>query len=242
MPQVTKNTFKTGKTTAMPGFTSRSLTVLIAFAFLLVVAIGFAVYFFLQYQSSEFQLKQSSQANEQKQLIEEVGKLIILPKDEQPNIATVSDIGKLKNQPFFANARDGDKVLIYTKAKEAILYDPFVNRIVQVGPISLTQASSTPVSVPTPAPVRVAVYNGTTIVGYAASVSAQLEKKLPNVTVVLKTDAQKSSYTKTIVVDLTGKNATQAASLAKELDGKVSALPHGEIKPVNTDLLVILGK
>ncbi len=46
-----------------------------------------------------------------------------------------------KGQPFFANAQVGDKVLIYYKAKKAILYNPTDNKIVEVGPISDPQAT-----------------------------------------------------------------------------------------------------
>jgi len=49
------------------------------------------------------------------------------------------------------------------------------------------------------------------------------------------------TYKSTLVIDLTGKDATQTASLAKELKAKVGKLPSGEIKPENADLLIILG-
>lgn len=82
-------------------------------------------------------------------LLEQVGKLMILPK-EVPTIATVSDVTKLKDQPFFTQAKNGDKVLIYVQAKEAILYRPDINKLVQVAPLNL-QISPTPIkSGPTP--------------------------------------------------------------------------------------------
>lgn len=75
--------------------------------------------------------------NEAKALATKVGKLIVLPTDEIPTIATVSDPEALKNQTFFANAKMGDKVLIYTKAKKAVLYDPVLNKIITVAPLNI---------------------------------------------------------------------------------------------------------
>lgn len=74
---------------------------------------------------------------EAKSLAEKVGRLIVLPTDEVPTIATVSDPEALKNQDFFADAKKGDKVLIYTNAKKAILYDPVLDKIVTVAPLSI---------------------------------------------------------------------------------------------------------
>ena len=151
----------------------------------------------------------------------------------------------MKGQTFFVQARNGDKVLIYSKAQEAILYDPVANKIVSVGPISLTQTNPTPhISgpVPTLVPVSVALYNGTTTVGLTATVAQQLKTKLPDVTVVSRNNAQKDTYVGTIVVDITGKDASQASQLAKILGGKVGKLPTGEEKPQNAELVIILGK
>ncbi len=69
-------------------------------------------------------------------IIERVGKLIVLPEDERPTIATVADLSALKNQPFFAKAKIGDKVLLYAAAHKAILYDPVENKLVEVAPIA----------------------------------------------------------------------------------------------------------
>jgi hypothetical protein len=70
-------------------------------------------------------------------LVEKIGILVFLPKDETPTLATVSDPELLKNQPFFADAKKGDKVLIYTNAKKAILYDPVANKIVNMAAINM---------------------------------------------------------------------------------------------------------
>lgn len=75
-------------------------------------------------------------------LVADVSKLMILPTDETPTIATVADPSLLKDQPFFANALKEDKVLIYAKAKKAILYRPSIERIIEVAPIFLGDEKS----------------------------------------------------------------------------------------------------
>lgn len=82
--------------------------------------------------------------------IEAIGKLIMLPTDEQPTLATVSDPSKLQAQPFFAHAEVGDVVLVYAKAKKAILYSPKYNKIIEVAPVNLAPSQETP-SVAAPA-------------------------------------------------------------------------------------------
>ncbi|TSC55466.1 MAG: hypothetical protein Greene041679_609 [Parcubacteria group bacterium Greene0416_79] len=72
------------------------------------------------------------------ELVERVGKLILLPEGESPVIATVTDLEMLKGQPFFAKARAGDKVLLYQTANKAYLYTPVVNKIMEVAPITLS--------------------------------------------------------------------------------------------------------
>lgn len=84
-------------------------------------------------------------------VVARVSKLMVLPSDEIPTLATVSDPEKLKNQAFFNNAQIGDKVLVYSKAQKAILYNPSENKIVEVAPIG-TNSSGT--SVPITEPVK----------------------------------------------------------------------------------------
>ena len=109
---------------------------------LLAAAIGTAAYYINRYNYSQKQVKKLSNPTqqakeEQQQLIADVGKLTVLPKNETPTVATVTDINKLKDQAFFANAQNGDKVLIYTKAKKAYLYRPSTNKIINIAPVNI---------------------------------------------------------------------------------------------------------
>lgn len=95
-----------------------------------------AGYFYWQYRS----LKQNPNALEEKKVretIDRVGKLLVLPRDETPTMATVDDREKLKDQAFFADAENGDKILLYTQSRKAIIFRERENRIVNVGPILL---------------------------------------------------------------------------------------------------------
>ena len=85
----------------------------------------------------------SDVGNDAATLVSIVGKLIMLPESEIPTIASVSDPAMLKSQTFFINSAIGDKVLIFTQAKKAILYRPSVNQIIEVGTINLDSTSNT---------------------------------------------------------------------------------------------------
>lgn len=77
-------------------------------------------------------------------LISSVGALIQLPKGETPTVAAVTDAAQAKKQSaFFNNAQNGDKVLLYVKAGEAILYRPSTNKIVLVAPLTFSNTGGT---------------------------------------------------------------------------------------------------
>lgn len=109
---------------------------------LLLAALGAAGYFYNQYDTLKKNPNKVAQ-DETKATIDAVGKLMILPSGESPTVATVTDPSKLKDQAFFANAQTGDKVLIYTNAKKAILYNPSGNKIVEVAPINIGNTANT---------------------------------------------------------------------------------------------------
>lgn len=124
---------------------------------ILVVAVGFLTY---QYIDAKQQIKELQKApakaaqsqNDSDAVIAKVSKLTILPA-EQPTVATVSDIAKLKDQAFFNNAKNGDKVLIFKNSKKAVIYRPSTNQIIEIAPIVPgTDAGSVSPATATPAP------------------------------------------------------------------------------------------
>ncbi len=65
-----------------------------------------------------------------------VGRHYVLPTDEEPALATVEDKTKVKSE-FFRSAENGDKLLVYKNAKKVILYRPSIDRIIEIGPVSI---------------------------------------------------------------------------------------------------------
>ncbi len=214
-------------------------------ALVVIAAAATTYYLYNRYQETQKLLQNPAVAaqKEVKDLIEKVGKLIELPTNETPQLATVSDFNKLKDQPFFKNAQNGDKVLIYTKAKKAILYRPSTNKIIEVAPVNLGQSQpQSQTQTPTKAPVNVVIYNGTTTVGLGGQIEKQITAKIQNVSVSDVSNAKKSNYKKTTVLDLTGNSKDTVQQIATLLQADViSQLPAGETKP-NADILVIVGK
>jgi len=184
---------------------------------------------------------------EQRKLVEEVGKIIALP-DETPTVATVSDAEKLRNQPFFSNAQNGDKVLIFTQTKKAYLYRPGDHKIIDVAPITFdataaagtTNITGEPLATPTPAVYTVVLRNGTTTTGLTRSFEAVLTEKEQDLRVTGRENAARSDYEKTILVDVAGDKADLAGQFALKLGIETGILPEGESAP-QADFLIILG-
>lgn len=105
------------------------------------IAIGGSIYLYKQVRnlknSQNPQANYIAQEKEQNELKKKIGKLINLP-DEKPTVANVTDREKLKDQPFFKDAENGDRLLIFPAAKKAIIYRESENRLINVGPIAIT--------------------------------------------------------------------------------------------------------
>jgi LytR cell envelope-related transcriptional attenuator len=213
---------------------------IIVLTIIAIVGIGLSVFFYFQYRNALNNPVVAGQLESQ-DLVKKISRLILLPQNEVPTVATVSDISKLKTQPFFHNSQNGDKLLIYTRARVAILYNPQADKVINVAPLNIGQGQSQASSGATPIPMRIAIYNGTKVAGLTNTIEQQLKAKISNASFSVKQNA-KNIYSKTIVVDLSGNQQQAATDLAKLVNGAVAPLPNGEVTPANSDLLVILGK
>lgn len=96
-------------------------------------------------------------------LVKKLSALVVLPEGEDPVVATVTDKEKLKDQPVFANAENGDKLVIYANAKKAYLFDTKNGKLKEIIPVNLgaagqvagseTTEKATPKATPTEKPV-----------------------------------------------------------------------------------------
>lgn len=110
----------------------------------LVAAVGLGIYLYMQNQDLRNNPESSQQAQQDKanKMKDKVAKLIEVPTDETPTLATVTDADKLKDQPFFQGAQNDDVILLFPQAKRAIIYRESENKLINVGPIAITSDSS----------------------------------------------------------------------------------------------------
>ena len=110
--------------------------------FLLIMGAGFSgtAYYYNQYKKIRNNPQMVSQ-EETEFIVSRVSNLMELP-DENPSLATVQDVEKLKEQKFFEKAQNGDKLLIYSQAMKAILYRPETDKIIEVAPLALNQSET----------------------------------------------------------------------------------------------------
>lgn len=208
---------------------------LVLLSIILLCAAG---YFFYQYQklSKNPTSTQPTAEEEAQKLSVDVGKLMLLPKDEIPTFATVTDINKLKDQSFFKNAADGNKVLIYPNSKLAIIYDPSKKIIINVGPINFAQDQALAQN------IRIGLRNGTNVSGLTRKLEESLQKSYPKAEFVSKDNAKRTDYEKTIIILLNDSSKDFAEQMSKTQNFQIDKLPQGETKPPEADILIIIGK
>lgn len=226
-----------------------------------LIGLGAAGYSFFQYQSTQKELKaikqaagasQSASGDQLSKILVEIGKIMKLPEGEIPTMATISDIAKLKDQPFFQNAKNGDVLLVFNKAGKAILYNPTDKKIVEVAPVNNASTagsprpsgSSSPSPSPTPSPFqpKLVLRNGTSLPSLTSKIETQIKKSFPSATIVAKENAARDTYDKTIAVIINQAAKDSAEQIAKNLGISIAGLPSAEKKPAGVDIVIILGK
>lgn len=237
------------------------MTYKLTLGLLVVVLVGVGVWWAFSAQSGNSLANLSTAAgakltdSQVQEVVARIGKFMSVPSDEKPSVVILRDVQSLvAQQPFYQGAKDGDLLVLY--ANQAIIYDATANKLVAIGPVQRNNATPAPtasgsaefspspsVSVTPAAPEKVTidVRNGTTIAGLAGSTASTL-KKNTWVTIGTVGDA-KGSYTKTVLVDLSGGKKPKAVAA---LEGilkvtAVTVLPKGE-STSTADILVIVGK
>ncbi|MCX7929089.1 MAG: hypothetical protein N2558_05435, partial [Patescibacteria group bacterium] len=168
----------------------------------------------------------------------QIRKYMELPNEEEPTLATITDINKLKDQDFFKKAKNGDKVLIYAKARKAILYRPSGNKVIEFAPLILgvNQQSQNQIQ-----ETKIAIYNGSKKVGLTNEIEKQISD-FKNIKIVSKENAKKNNYNETIIVDLTGKNEELTKQISEKINGKITKEIPKEETVSEADILIIAAK
>ena len=100
-----------------------------------VISLGLVGYFYAQNQQLK---KDPAQIGQERanQVLQRFSQIIVVPTDESPTVAEVTDPDLLKDHPFLAGAKKGDFVIVYPKAQKAYLYDPIAHKIIDVGSVT----------------------------------------------------------------------------------------------------------
>lgn len=80
---------------------------------------------------------------EYKRIKEKVSKLMQIPEKEKFFLGTYESKTKLKENPFFKDAKDNDKYLIFSETGKAIIYRESENKLINVGPIAIATEKKT---------------------------------------------------------------------------------------------------
>lgn len=104
----------------------------IIIATILIVGWLGAIYFYNQYNEIANDPQVVAQKQAAKVLVD-LSSIMELPENELPSISTITDISALAGNPFFARAQNGDVLITYTKAQQAIIFRSSMKKIINVG-------------------------------------------------------------------------------------------------------------
>lgn len=117
----------------------RLLTVFLVLILLALAAGSFFLY--QKYRDTQAQVDKLSTVQGQQELsntqvnelLGEMRAIILLPSDEDPVVATITDINLLRDKDFYKDAQNGDRVVVFASAKKAYIYRPSEKKIINVG-------------------------------------------------------------------------------------------------------------
>jgi len=109
---------------------------------LLILALGAAYYFYKNSGSVVINKIDNTPEAQLQSAISEISKVAVLPTNDTPNLAIVSDPEQLREDPFFDEASVGDMLLVYPRLGKAYLYNPTLKKIVNIAVFPIDEPSS----------------------------------------------------------------------------------------------------
>lgn len=168
---------------------------------------------------------------------EQVSKIVILDPNDVFGLNTSGTL--TPEQPFFEKAKNGNKILIFTNAKLVILYDQYIHKIINVGPLNVVDQ---PAQISPPTQAKIILRNGSKMKGLTYEAEKRLHEMFPDIDIEKKEQAANLAYNKTLVIVLNPLAQNAAEALAKFYSVTISELPAQEDKPKDMDILIILGE
>jgi hypothetical protein len=236
-------------------------SILIAVTLLSVIV---SIYYYTKYKEVFNLIQNPSVAGERERdkIVQQVSTLINLPPDEVPTLATVSEVEKLRDQPFFKNARNGDKVLVYATNRKAIIYRPESHKIIEVAPIAINDQTSVnnsnspqvagtsqvidqPQPQVTPSTSKSFKVNIVTSRGVpsesAATYQSDLQQKFPELNSFSNSNSE-GRYSQNVVVVVNDSSRSLAQRIAQETKAIFQEdLPEDISNDNSADIILILG-
>lgn len=159
-------------------------------------------------------------------IIQQVSRLILLPSEQEPVIATIQNAEVLASQQaFYQSAVDGDKLLVYPQ--KALIYRPTENKLINVGPVYFNTQ-----------PLSVDIRNASQTADLAEAAQEKLSAS-KGYTVLSTSIPVQGSYLDNTIVNLTGKDVSV---LVQEFGADVlTELPSGETESEADVVLILSG-
>jgi hypothetical protein len=192
---------------------------------LLILVIALSLFFLAKHASSKGDLKSVESR---------VDKLMLLPKDEQPTLATVENKNSLKDKFLASHSKNGDRVLIYTKNQMVIIYRPSINKIAAVGSVQIDQALVEAKG------ATLTIVDGSNNPQKTQEIIGKVKAAYPNIKVVDGGKISRQDLPDTIVIDNTNQKDYLTLALTKVIPAKQGVVPL-DVDKTNTDLMVIVG-
>jgi cell division protein FtsL len=164
----------------------------------------------------------------------QVSKHMLLPKDEEPTLAEVTDKNQIKDKFLAKNASNGDQVLIYTTNQIAIIYRPSADRIVAVGSVTADPALAEAKN------ATLTILNGSKNPEKTKAIIAKIKAAYPDITVTDGGITNKHDFPTTIVIDSSNQKDYLTDALARVSGGRRGVVPISEAR-ADTDLMIIVG-